>query len=285
MARETDLPEVAVLDVTESTNNDVIRLGREGAPHGTAVAARRQTLGRGRRGHVWVSPKGGLYFSVLMRPQVPRVSFSAIPAACGLAALDACHVLGARGVALKWPNDIIATTGENDGAKLGGILVEVGESASGPFAVCGIGVNLTPPPHEAIRPAAVHDGMVGALSPAYLDECVGSTAALAASDFSSLATIFRDAVVSRVDAWAKALAVQPQADGPLAPLLADYQASLALLGHKVRVVSHAGEQLAEGTFDSVDACGRAVIRLDSGFEQRFSSEQASLRAARDWVAR
>jgi BirA family biotin operon repressor/biotin-[acetyl-CoA-carboxylase] ligase len=281
MARETDLPEVAVLDVTESTNNDVIRLGREGAPHGAAVAARRQTLGRGRRGHVWVSPKGGLYFSVLVRPQVPRVSFSAIPAACGLAALDACHVLGARRVALKWPNDIIATTGENDGAKLGGILVEVGESASGPFAVCGIGVNLTPPPHEAIRPAAVHDGMVGALSPAYLDECVGSTAALAASDFSSLATIFRDAVVSRVDAWAKALAVQPQADGPLAPLLADYQASLALLGHKVRVVSHAGEQLAEGTFDSVDACGRAVIRLDSGFEQRFSSEQASLRAARD----
>lgn len=281
MARETDLPEVAVLDVTESTNNDVIRLGREGAPHGAAIAARRQTLGRGRRGHVWVSPKGGLYFSVLVRPQVPRVSFSAIPAACGLGVLDACGVLGARDVALKWPNDIIACTGEKDGSKLGGILVEVGESTAGAFAVCGIGVNLTRPPREAIRPAAVHDGMVGALPPAYLDECVGGTTVDAVGGFEKLATVFRDAVISRVDAWAHALAVQPQADGPLAPLLEDYQAALALLGHGVQVVSPAGEKLGEGTFDSVDACGRAVIRLDSGFEQRFSSEQASLRAARD----
>ena len=45
---------------------------------------------------MWVSPKGGLYFSALVRPQVPRTSFSAIPAACGLGVLDTCHALGAR---------------------------------------------------------------------------------------------------------------------------------------------------------------------------------------------
>lgn len=99
MARETMLPLVTVVDVTESTNDDARRLGREGAPHGSAVAARRQTLGRGRRGHVWVSPKGGLYFSALVCPQAPRAYFSAIPAACGLGVLDACRALGARGVA------------------------------------------------------------------------------------------------------------------------------------------------------------------------------------------
>ncbi|HBO61406.1 MAG TPA: biotin--[acetyl-CoA-carboxylase] ligase, partial [Olsenella sp.] len=35
-----------------------------------AVAARRQTAGRGRRGHVWESPEGNLYLSVLLRPRV-----------------------------------------------------------------------------------------------------------------------------------------------------------------------------------------------------------------------
>lgn len=278
MARRTGLPAVTIVDVTESTNNDVMRLGRGGASHGTAVAARRQTLGRGRRGHVWVSPRGGLYFSVLVRPQVPRASFSAIPAACGLGALDACRALGARDVALKWPNDIIALTGEKNGSKLGGILVEVGESAAGAFAVCGIGVNLTRPSREAICPAAVHDGMVGALPPAYLDECVGGTTADAAGGFEKLATIFRDAVVSRVDAWAQALAAQPRAVGPLSPFLEDYQATLALLGHVVQVVSPAGEQLGEGTFTAVDALGHAIVRQANGHELRFSSEQASLRA-------
>lgn len=278
MTRGTGFPAVTFVDVTELTNNDVMRLGREGAPHGAAVAARRQTLGRGRRGHVWVSPKGGLYFSVLVRPQVPRASFSAIPAACGLGVLDACHALGARDVALKWPNDIIALTGEKDGSKLGGILVEVGESAAGAFAVCGIGVNLTRPLREVIRPAAVHDGMVGALPPAYLDECLDGTAVASAGGFEALATAFRDAVVSRVDAWAQVLAAQPQVEGPLAPLLEDYQAGLALLGHAAQVVSPAGEKLGEGTFAAVDALGHAIVRQANGHELRFSSEQASLRA-------
>jgi BirA family biotin operon repressor/biotin-[acetyl-CoA-carboxylase] ligase len=204
--------------------------------------------------------------------------FSAIPAACGLGVLDACRALGARGVALKWPNDIIVCAGEKDGAKLGGILVEVGESAEGPFAVCGIGVNLTRPSREAICPPAVHDGMVGALPPAYLDECVGGTTADAAGGFERLATIFRDAVVSRVDAWAQALAAQPRVVGPLSPLLEDYQVSLALLGHAVQVVSPSGEQLGEGTFTAVDALGHAIVRQANGHELRFSSEQVSLRA-------
>lgn len=288
MSQATGLPQVTIVDVTESTNDDVMRLGREGAPHGSAVAARRQTLGRGRRGHVWVSPKGGLYLSVLVRPQVPRTSFSAIPAACGLGVLDACRALGAQGVALKWPNDIVACVGEQDGSKLGGILVEVGDSADGPFAVCGIGVNLARPPREAIRPEAVHDGMVGALPPAYLDERMAAgvsgqaggsgVAAFVAGGFEALATTFRDAVASRVETWAEALGARPAAAGPLAPILADYQGALALLGHAVQAVSHAGEALDRGTFVAVDALGRAIVRQSDGRELRFSSEQASLRA-------
>ena len=49
-----------VVDVTTSTNDDAREAAREGAPHGSAVAAHVQTAGRGRRGHVWESPRGSL---------------------------------------------------------------------------------------------------------------------------------------------------------------------------------------------------------------------------------
>ena len=61
---------LVMLDEVGSTNDEALALGRSGAPHGTAVAARNQTAGRGRRGHVWESPRGNLYLSVVLRPAV-----------------------------------------------------------------------------------------------------------------------------------------------------------------------------------------------------------------------
>ena len=124
MARRTGLPAVEVLDACESTNDEALRRARAGAPHGAAVAAVRQTLGRGRRGHVWVSPPGGLYLSVVLRPGVARECLCAIPVAAGLGALDACRALGATTPRLKWPNDLVVP-GPGGACKLGGILVEL----------------------------------------------------------------------------------------------------------------------------------------------------------------
>ena len=55
---------LTMLDQVGSTNDEALSLGRAGAAHGTAVAARRQSAGRGRRGHVWESPEGNLYLFV-----------------------------------------------------------------------------------------------------------------------------------------------------------------------------------------------------------------------------
>ena len=52
------LPSLMMLDEVGSTNDEALALGRAGAPHGAAVAARSQTAGRGRRGHAWASPPG-----------------------------------------------------------------------------------------------------------------------------------------------------------------------------------------------------------------------------------
>lgn len=286
MARRTGLPAVEVLEACESTNDEALRRARAGACHGTAVAAVRQTLGRGRRGHVWVSPPGGLYLSVVLRPGVARECLRAIPVAAGLGALDACRALGATTPRLKWPNDLVVP-GPGGACKLGGILVELclglqpggsgaaadGVAGVGDAAVCGIGVNLTRPRSNGITPQAVRDGMPAPLPAAYLDEC---GAPGAAGDYAAVATLFRDAIVRRVDAWAAGLP-EDGAAAPLAPVLEEYRSSLHGLGSEVAAVTPEGAVVGKGTFFSVDGTGRAVLALRGGGTLSLAPEQASLR--------
>lgn len=288
MARRTGLPAVEVLDACESTNDEALRRARAGAPHGAAVAAVRQTLGRGRRGHVWVSPPGGLYLSVALRPGVARECLRAIPVAAGLGALDACRALDATTPRLKWPNDLVVP-GPDGACKLGGILVELclglqpggsGTAADevagvGDAAVCGIGANLTRPRNNGISPKAVRDGMPAPLPAAYLDECGAPDAA---GDYAAVATLFRDAIVRRVDAWAAGLAGDG-ATAPLAPVLEEYRSSLLGLGSRVAAVAPDGAVVGRGTFFSVDKTGRAILALQGGGTLSFAPEQASLRPA------
>lgn len=238
------LPRIRLLEKTVSTNDDVLELGRQGSESGTAVAARRQTAGRGRRGHAWESPAGNLYLSVLLRPEVPPSRLPGLAAACGLGVTDGLETLGlSNEVQLKWPNDLLAR-----GQKLAGILVEAARDEAGnPFAVCGIGINLESAPRE-----------LGAIGLAEL----GS-----APSFSELAEVLRDSIVARVDAWAGA--------GGLCPLDGiqdDYLARLAWLSEKVAVLSPDGAELTRGVFETVDPWGRATIDGNT-----YTAEQSSLR--------
>lgn len=130
---------VLEVEETRSTNDEARGLALEGAPEGTAVLAKRQTAGRGRAGRTFLSPEGGLYLSIVLRPRAPPHQWGILPLASGVAVIDE---LRARAVeaTLKWPNDILS-----DRAKVGGILVEsrMGET---PFAVVGIGLNLSRAP-------------------------------------------------------------------------------------------------------------------------------------------
>ena len=239
---------LSVVDKTGSTNDDALALGRAGAAHGRAVAARLQVAGRGRRAHVWESPRGNLYLSVVLRPRVVPTRLPGLAAACALGALDGLvEVVGRRisnEVQLKWPNDLLARD-----AKLGGLLVEAARDDAGEaFAVCGIGVNVERAPHE-----------LGAISLAELG---------AAPSFSTLAEALRARIAGRVDAWATA-----GGELPLDGVLDDYVSHLAWRGEKVRVLAaDDGAELTRGTFETVDAWGRAVV---DGIA--YASELASLR--------
>lgn len=122
-----------------STNSAAARL-----PAWHAVRARVQTDGRGRTGRCWVSDEGGLWLSAVLPCPGNRTRWSILPLAAGWAIIAALKDLGASGLRLRWPNDIM--TGNR---KLAGLLVE---RYNADRAVIGLGMNVLNSP-EAAEPA------------------------------------------------------------------------------------------------------------------------------------
>lgn len=252
---------LTIVDVTGSTNDDLLEAGKQGAPHGTGLAARAQTAGRGRRGHKWDSTVGNLLLSIVLRPCVNPAKFSGLAAVSGLAVLEALEKQGlANEIRLKWPNDLVAR-----GRKLGGILVEAARDNEGkPFAVCGIGVNVNYTPQE------VPDGGLAAIGLSDLNESVPTVNML-------LDEVYH-AVIDAVDAWAERLNAMEENGGPLAPVHGEYVTHLNWIGEHVIARSPAGDELARGIFKTVDGFGRACIETEGGLRS-FHFEEASLRPA------
>lgn len=250
---------LTVVDVTGSTNDDLLEAGKQGAPHGTGLAARAQTAGRGRRGHKWDSTVGNLLLSIVLRPCVNPAKFSGLAAVSGLAVLEALEKQGlANEIGLKWPNDLVAR-----GRKLGGILVEaVRDNEGNPFAVCGIGVNVN------YVPAEVPDGGLPAIGLSDLNKNVPAVDML-------LDEVYH-AVIDAVDAWAERLNAKEEDAGPLAPVHGEYVTHLNWIGEHVIARSPAGDELARGIFKTVDDFGRACIETEDGLRS-FHFEEASLR--------
>jgi BirA family biotin operon repressor/biotin-[acetyl-CoA-carboxylase] ligase len=136
--------------VVDSTNERLKEQARNGAPEWSAILAERQTAGRGRHGHAWISPAGNLHLSVLLRPALPAHSWGVLPLAAGLAVCEAVSELGVA-AHLKWPNDVLVR-----GRKLAGILVEAVSGGRGlECAVVGVGVNVAAAPSEDATALAV----------------------------------------------------------------------------------------------------------------------------------
>ena len=146
--------DVDALDECDSTSSELMRRAERGAPSGTVIVADRQHAGRGRRGRSWLSqPEASLTFSVLWRFSLPLSRLSGLSLAVGLALARALEKLGGKGVALKWPNDVLLVDGEHF-AKLAGILIELSSDRRGAQAVIGIGLNLSVPAGDTGQPVA-----------------------------------------------------------------------------------------------------------------------------------
>ncbi len=118
-----------------STMEVARREAQQGAAEGTVIIADEQTAGRGRRGRVWLSPRGSIALSIILYP-----SLSHLPSLIMLASLAVVHsieaVTGLKSQ-IKWPNDVLV-----NGRKVCGILIESDVQGNAVnYAIIGIGIN------------------------------------------------------------------------------------------------------------------------------------------------
>ncbi len=138
----------------ESTMDQAKLLAKSNAPHLSVVIAENQTLGRGRLSRKWVSSKGGLWFTLILKPQIPPVLSYIYNFAASLCLSRTLNRLFDLDVKVKWPNDLLL-----NGQKLAGLLSEMetkGDMAE--FINIGIGLNVnnTPRQHEP-RAVSIRD--------------------------------------------------------------------------------------------------------------------------------
>lgn len=122
----------------DSTQNFALELAKRPHENGSLVIADRQTQGRGRLNRKWVSPKGGIWMSILLRPNFEPSYTSLFPMATSLALAVSIEKTLKIKTELKWPNDITIK-----GNKVAGILIDASvESNKIDYLIIGIGINF-----------------------------------------------------------------------------------------------------------------------------------------------
>ncbi|MCI5146740.1 MAG: biotin--[acetyl-CoA-carboxylase] ligase, partial [Candidatus Electrothrix sp. AR3] len=125
----------------DSTNTLAVAMAEQGAEHGTVIHADRQTCGRGRGDRTFLSPIGGLYFSLILRPDIEFSVLSLTTLAAGVGLCRGIKKATGGQAQLKWPNDLYVKE-----KKIAGMLIESGPVRKGDqvdFIVLGVGINVT----------------------------------------------------------------------------------------------------------------------------------------------
>ena len=137
--------DIRVFEQTTSTNDVAEKLARDGVKEGVAVFAESQTKGRGRLGRRWMSPtRKGLWFSVLLRPELRPQETTQLTVAAATALRRAIATVTHLQADIKWPNDLLL-----DGRKVVGILTEMSAEVDRVrHVIIGIGVDVNQTQHE-----------------------------------------------------------------------------------------------------------------------------------------
>ncbi len=242
--------DVDALDECDSTNSELMRRADRGAPAGTVIVADRQQAGRGRRGRSWLSsPEASLTFSLLWRFPGSPSRLSGLSLAVGVGLARALGRLGAAGVRLKWPNDVLLAV-NGDFAKLAGILVELASDRRGTQAIIGIGLNLLPPGGDLPQPAS---GL--------------SAAGVRAERHDILAAILTEL----------ATALATFAAQGFAGLRDDWQALHAWQDQAVRILGD--EEVLSGRCLGADPDGALLIDTGQGIERIYAGDVSLRRTA------
>ncbi len=242
---------ITVLEEVDSTNTYAKALAAQGAPHGTVVIADRQTGGKGRRGRSFASPKGkGVYFSLVLRFDVPPDRLLHLTAVVAEAVRRAILAASGLDVQIKWTNDLV-----HEKRKLCGILTELSveaETGLTDYVVPGIGVNCSQMPLDFppdVAPMAT--SLLQALGRP-IDRCT-----LAAEMVRQLH-----------------LAAGDLLDAPAA-WMAGYRSHCITIGQDVKIIR--GDQVQLAHVDDMDEQGALLVTLADGTKDKVLSGEVSVR--------
>jgi len=238
---------LVALDTVESTMDEARRLAEEGAEEGTLVWAREQTAGRGRRGRNWHSPRGNLYFTLLLRPECSAAQAAQISFVAAVALGEAIGTVSPPiEVTYKWPNDVLL-----QGSKVAGILLESRAAPDGglDYLLLGCGVNVAHfPPDRELQATAMHfEGVPKEVTPDELLEA------------------FSRHFLSRISRWVE--------DG-FEPIRRVWLRHAQGLGEEIEV--RLLQETLKGRFRDLDPEGYLLLEMEGGGQRRISSGEVYL---------
>jgi len=231
-----------------STNDWVLEALKEGCGN-CVVLTEHQTAGKGRRGRVWQSPfASSLYMTFGWRFVQGFSAIEGLSLIVGLQVLEVLEEFGAKGVELKWPNDLVWHN-----RKLAGILMEVQGDPVGECEVAiGIGLNVN---FGHVLEQEIDQPWVDLRE--IMPESVPGRNALAAAIIDRLATCLQDVPKVGFPAYQK-----------------KWNRFDAFKNEQVYL--QAGDNIIVGTGGGVDRSGAYGIKTDNG-TQFYSGGEISLR--------
>lgn len=224
-----------------STNLFARELVDQKVSNGSVVVADVQTHGRGRKDRAWFSPTGGLWFSVIVYPDIPPRKSMMLTMAASLAVVDGIKTITGIVPRIKWPNDVLIK-----GKKVCGILTEIdAEPDRINFAVIGIGLDVNNKMRVDLEKYA-------------------TTLKLESGSNVSRVKLLR-AILKSFDTSYGKLKEDKYDD-----ILKSWLSSSQIIGKHVRVCE--GEISLEGVVDDVDEDGSLILKSDSGIHRVLSGD-------------
>ena len=135
---------IRYLEITPSTiwvGKQMCSEGDVGKMHGMVIIAEEQTGGIGRMGRAWVSPSGGIWITIVLKPHIPIDHIFMITMAGSIAVARAIRKEFDIGALIKWPNDIFIGN-----KKVAGLILELAAEADEVhYCLLGIGIDVNVP--------------------------------------------------------------------------------------------------------------------------------------------
>ena len=234
--------DIRVFQETTSTNDVAERLARDGVSEGAVVFAESQTRGRGRLGRGWISPpRTGLWFSVLLRPQMRPQAATQLTVAAATALVRALRRQTGVEPTVKWPNDILI-----HGRKVAGVLTELAAELDNiRHVILGIGVDVNL--EEKHFPSELH----GQATSLFLETGRRiSRAELAAVILEELDRDYGRVLERR-----------------FVELAGEWEQMCSTLGRSVTI--HLGDRVLSGRAEALDEDGALLLRTEHGTLERI----------------